>query len=191
MFDWALNTPLTSLGYINYLAISMIIATLASYDQVIFEISSYVLFQCACVCFVKFETEFREIIHSRSLQVTCLNEITCLNERIFFSYILFIFFFRFIINCIKALMRITIMEMTTLKLPFSYNGKARRLCRNDGCNVSSWRLLMRRCNDVVFATSSGASIATIWRWWMAKSQQRCNDVILSTGNLQTIHIYQS
>ena len=108
----------------------------------------------------------------------------------YFSVIFYLFFFfRFIINCIKALIRITIMEMTTLKLPFSYNGKARRLCRNDGCNVSLWRLLMRRCNDVVFATSSGASIATIWRWWMAKSQQRCNDVILSTGNLQTIHIY--
>ena len=70
---------------VSYLAISMIMATLASCDQVIFKISLYVLFQCVCVCFVKLETEFREIIHSWQI-----NEITCLNERIFFSYTLFI-----------------------------------------------------------------------------------------------------
>ena len=51
------------------------------------------------------------------------------------------------------------LSAVTLKLPFSYDGKARRRCRNDGCNVSLWRLLMRRCNDVVFATPSDASIA--------------------------------
>ena len=68
----------------------MIIATLASCNQVIFEISWYVPFQYVIVCFVKLETEFGEIIHSWQI-----NEITCLNERIFFSYILFVddFFF--------------------------------------------------------------------------------------------------
>ena len=35
MFDWVLNTPLASLGCVSYLAISMVIATLASCDQVI------------------------------------------------------------------------------------------------------------------------------------------------------------
>ena len=32
------------------------------------------------------------------------------------------------------------------------------------CNVSLWRLFMRRWNDVVFATSPDVSIATIWRY---------------------------
>ena len=44
MFDLVLNTPLASLGCIGYLAISMIIATLASGDQVIFEISFYIIY---------------------------------------------------------------------------------------------------------------------------------------------------
>ena len=44
MFDWVQNTPLASLGCVSYLAISMIIAILASCDQVIFELSFYVLF---------------------------------------------------------------------------------------------------------------------------------------------------
>ena len=93
---------------VSYLAISMIMATLASCDQVIFEVRLYVLFQYVCVCFVKRETEFREIIHSWQI-----NEITCLNERIFFSYTLFIcHIFCFSINSIKALIvRIIIMEM--------------------------------------------------------------------------------
>ena len=88
MFDWVPNTPLASLGCVSYLAISMIIATLASCDQVIFEISLYVLSQYVRVCFVKLKTEFREIRHSWQI-----NEITCLNERIFFSCSLFSVFF--------------------------------------------------------------------------------------------------
>ena len=47
MFDWVLNTPLAFPGCVSYLAISMIIATLAGCDQVIFEISLYVLFSMA------------------------------------------------------------------------------------------------------------------------------------------------
>ena len=43
MFDWVLNTPLASLGCVSYLTVSIITATLASCDQVIFEISLYVL----------------------------------------------------------------------------------------------------------------------------------------------------
>ena len=64
------------------------LATLASCDQVIFEISLYVLSQYVRVCFVKLKTEFREIRHSWQI-----NEITRLNERIFFSRTLFIGFF--------------------------------------------------------------------------------------------------
>ena len=41
MSGWVLNTPLAALGFFSYLAISIIIATLASCDQVIFEISLY------------------------------------------------------------------------------------------------------------------------------------------------------
>ena len=41
MFGWVLNTPLAALGFFSYLAISIIIAALASCDQVIFEISLY------------------------------------------------------------------------------------------------------------------------------------------------------
>ena len=44
MVNGVLNTPLTSLGCVSYLAISMIVAALASCDEVIFEISLYVLF---------------------------------------------------------------------------------------------------------------------------------------------------
>ena len=36
MFDWVLKTLLASLGCVRYLAISIIMATLASCDQVIF-----------------------------------------------------------------------------------------------------------------------------------------------------------
>ena len=109
MFDWVLNNPLASLYCVSYLAISMIIATLASCDQIIFEISLYVFFQYVWVSFVKLETEFTEIIHSQQI-----NEITCLSDRILTSVILYsqvCFFFHFSINCIKALKRITIMEM--------------------------------------------------------------------------------
>ena len=55
--------------------------------------------------FVKLETEGREIILSWQI-----NETTSLNEVISFSYTLFIgcFVFRFSINCIKALIGITI-----------------------------------------------------------------------------------
>ena len=63
------------------------LATLASCDQVIFEISLYVLSQYVRVCFVKLKTEFREIRHSWQI-----NEITRLNERIFFSCTLLGFF---------------------------------------------------------------------------------------------------
>ena len=87
MFDWVLTTLLASFGCVSYLAISMILATLANCDQVIFQISLYAFFQYVCVYFVKLETEFREIIHSWHI-----NEITCLNE-IFFSYTSFIVFF--------------------------------------------------------------------------------------------------
>ena len=80
-------TPLAPLGWVSYLAISMIIATLASCDQVIFEVNLCVLFKYVCVCFVKLETEFREIRHSWQI-----NEITCLNEKIFFRRTLFIVF---------------------------------------------------------------------------------------------------
>ena len=88
MFDWVLNTPLASLGYVSYLAISTIIAILPSCDQVIFEIDLYVLFKYVCVCSVKLETEFREIIHSWQI-----NDIASLCERIFFSFTLFIGYF--------------------------------------------------------------------------------------------------
>ena len=86
----------------------MIIAALASCDQVIFEVNLCVLFKYVCVCFVKLETEFREIRHSWQI-----NEITCLNEKIFFRRTLFLVFavVCFSINCIKALTRILIMEM--------------------------------------------------------------------------------
>ena len=90
------------------------LATLASCDQVIFEISLYVLSQYVRVCFVKLKTEFREIRHSWQI-----NEITRLNERIFFSCTLFIgvFFVCFSINCIKALLiRLTIMEMAVQEI---------------------------------------------------------------------------
>ena len=102
-------TLLVSLGCVSYLAISIIIATLASCDQIIFEVNLYVLFKYVCVCFVKLKTEFREIRHSWQI-----NEITRLNERIFFSCTLFrgVFFVCFSKNCIKALLtRLTIMEM--------------------------------------------------------------------------------
>ena len=104
----SIATPLASLGCVSYLAISMIIATLASCDQVIFEVNLCVLFKYVCVCFVKLETEFREIRHSWQI-----NEITCLNEKIFFRCTLFIGFFVicFSVNFIKALIRLTIMEM--------------------------------------------------------------------------------
>ena len=78
-------TPLVSLDWVSYVGISMIIATLASCDQVIFEVNLCVLFKYVCVCFVKLETEFREIRHSWQI-----NEITCLNEKIFFRCTLFI-----------------------------------------------------------------------------------------------------
>ena len=87
MFDWVLTTLLASFGCVSYLAISMILATLASCDQVIFEISLHAFFQYVCVYFVKLETAFRGIIHSWQI-----NEITCLNE-IFFSHTSFIAFF--------------------------------------------------------------------------------------------------
>ena len=76
----------------------MIIATLASCDQVIFEVNLYVLFKYACICFVKVETEFGEIRYSWQI-----NEITCLNEKIFFRFTLFKGFVVvcFSINCIK------------------------------------------------------------------------------------------
>ena len=107
MFDWVLNTPLASLGCVRYLAVSIITATLASCAQVVLEISFFVHFWYVYVCFVKSKTKFREIIHSWQI-----NEITCLNERILFSYTLFIgYFFRFSINSIKALIRMTIMEI--------------------------------------------------------------------------------
>ena len=101
-------TPLASLGCVGYLAISMIIATLASSGQVIFEVNLYVLFKYVCACFVKLEREFREIWHSWQI-----NEITRLNEKIFFRCTLFKGFFVvcFSINCIKALTCITIMEI--------------------------------------------------------------------------------
>ena len=84
------------------------LATLASCDQVIFEISLYLLSQYVRVCFIMLKTEFREIRHSWQI-----NEITRLNERIFFRCTLFVgFFVCFSINCIKALIRLTIMEMT-------------------------------------------------------------------------------
>ena len=76
----------------------MTIATLASCDQVIFEVNLYVLFKYACVCFVTFETEFGKIRYSWQI-----NEITCLNEKIFFRCTLFKGFVvvSFSINCIK------------------------------------------------------------------------------------------
>ena len=103
MFDWVLITPLASLVCVSLLV--MIITTLASCDQFIFDISFYMLFQY--VYFANFETEFREIVHSWHI-----NKITCLNERIF-PVILYsqLIFFRFSINCIKALIRIMMMEM--------------------------------------------------------------------------------
>ena len=81
-------TLLVSVGCVSYLALSIIIATLASCDQIIFEVNLYVLFKYVCVCFVKLKTEFREIRHSWQI-----NEITCLNEKIFFCCTLFIGFF--------------------------------------------------------------------------------------------------
>ena len=82
MFDWVLTTLLASFGCVSYLAISMILATLASCDQVIFQISLYAFFQYVCVYFVKLETEFREIIHSWQI-----NEITCLNDTSFIAFL--------------------------------------------------------------------------------------------------------
>ena len=87
MFNWVLDTPLALLCCVSYLALSMVMAALASCGQVIFKISLYVLFQYVCVYFVKLETEFREIIHSWQI-----NEIICLNERIFYSYIIYALF---------------------------------------------------------------------------------------------------
>ena len=82
MFDWALNTPLVFPGYVSYLGISMIMATLDSCDQVIFKISLYVLFQYVCVCFVNLQAKFRQIVHS------CQNsEITCLIHSVSFRFI--------------------------------------------------------------------------------------------------------
>ena len=78
MFDWVLNTHVAFLGCFSYRAMSVIIATSASCDQVIFEISLHMFFQYACVCFAKLKTEFRKITHSWQIK-----EITCLNERIF------------------------------------------------------------------------------------------------------------
>ena len=87
MFDWVLNTPLASRGCVSYLVMSMIMAKLASCDQVIFK-ALCIFFQYVCICCVKLETEFTEIIHSWQK-----NETTCLNERTFFSYTLFICYF--------------------------------------------------------------------------------------------------
>ena len=78
---WCSNgfyTPLASLVCVSYLAISMIIATLTSCDQITFEVNLYVLFKYVCVYFVRLETEFREIRHSWQT-----NEITCLNKKYF------------------------------------------------------------------------------------------------------------
>ena len=58
----------------------------------------------------------------------------------------------------------TSLSDVALKLPYCWDGNVRRRCKSDVvCNVSLWRLFMRHCNDVVFATSSDVSITNIWR----------------------------
>ena len=45
------------------------------------------------------------------------------------------------------------------------------------CNVSLRDVIMRRCNDVVFATSSDVSIATKWQLLSDVGERRRNDVV--------------
>ena len=61
-------------------------------------------------------------------------------------------------------------------------------------NFSLRRLFMRRCNDVVFATSSNVSIVTMVtseKRQLAPSQQRCNDAGVSIRISKTLFLKSS
>ena len=55
---------------------------------------------------------------------------------------------------------VTLPLYVALTLPYSCNGTLQKQRR---CNVSLRNVIMRHCNNVVFATSSDISIATIWQ----------------------------